>query len=755
MTNFIYGDNAMEEKITIPGTVTEIIYQNPDNGYTVCEIDSPTEGLFAATGYMPYLGEGENVLVTGNWTFHPNYGDQFKIQYYECVLPTDESSILEYLSSGVIYGIRRKTAEKIVERFGTEALEIILSDPERLSEIKGISRERAIKIGESYLEIQSMQGIMMFLQQYGISTQMSVKVHQALGGNAVNIIKENPYILADKVNGITFKTSDTIAHLMGMPKNSMMRIKSGIIYLLNSICYTHGHSYYPKSKLIEEIVSNLGVSQEEAENGITALELEHQIYTSEINNDTVCYLYTFFTAEIFVAQRLSTLSRIPPKYTLKSAEIRKILGIIESEKGICFAKEQMEAVTASVDNSCVVITGGPGTGKTTTINAIIRTLSEMNLTIALCAPTGRAAKRMTQVSGIEAKTIHRLLGLKSGEGSDTQSFAYDENTPLPYDVIIVDEVSMVDISLMYSFLKAVKSGAKLIFSGDADQLPSVAPGNVLKDIIASEAIPVIKLNNIFRQAQESLIVTNAHRINNGEMPDYTDKTKDFFFLKRYSGEMALETILDLYKNRLPATYGINPVTSIQILSPSKKGIAGSINLNQQIQAIINPPNIAKTEYTYGKTVFRLGDKVMQIKNNYDIYWKRPNGEVGEGIFNGDQGIIKEISVTDKTMTIVFDDDKETEYLFENLDCLDLAYAITVHKSQGCEFPYVIIPMGNFPPMLMCRNLLYTAVTRAKTMVIMVGSDQAMKKMVDNNNEQQRYTGLKNRIISTVGLLENQ
>lgn len=753
--NFNVGANVMEERITIFGTVIEIIYQNQDNGYTVCEIDSKTDGLFAATGYMPYLCEGENINMVGNWTIHPDYGEQFKVHYYETVLPTDENAILDYLSSGIIYGIRRKTATKIVEKFGLESLEIILTDPLRLAEIKGISKEKAEKIGKSYLEIQSMQSIMMFLQQYGISTQMSVKVHQVLGGNAVNIIKENPYILSDKVDGIAFKTADTIASLMGLPKNSPLRIKSGIIYILNRISYSQGHSYYPKNALIDEVASALIVSREEAENGVTSLELEHQIYTAEIDGEQVCYLAFYFTAEIYVAQRIASLSQTNPMYTLKDKEIEKLIGIIESEKGIYFADEQKNAVRESVNNSCIVITGGPGTGKTTTINAIIRTLSEMQLSIALCAPTGRAAKRMSQVTGLEAKTIHRLLGFKSGENTDLQRFSYDENSPLPYDVIIVDEVSMVDIQLMFYFLKAVKKGAKLIFSGDADQLPSVAPGNVLKDIIASGIIPVIKLNNIFRQAEKSLIVTNAHKINNGEMPEIADKTRDFFFLKRYSSDDALLAIMDLYKTRLPNSYDINPVSAIQVLSPSKKGVVGSINLNHQLQQLVNPPNIAKAEHTYGKTVFRVGDKVMQIKNNYDIVWNRPGGEVGEGIFNGDQGIIKEISVTEKTMTIIFDDDKETEYPFSDLDSLDLAYAITVHKSQGCEFPFVIIPVCNFAPMLMCRNLLYTAVTRAKTMVILVGQESSCKKMIDNNSEQKRFTGLESRMKNIAKLLSEE
>jgi len=735
----------MDENITISGRVYDIIYQNDENGYTVCEIDSQTDGLFTATGYMPYISDGENISATGVWTNHPEYGEQFRVSYYETILPTDEQSILDYLSSGIIYGIRAKTAEKIVDKFGADSLNILLTEPLRLAEIKGISKERAKAIGQSYLELQSVQSILMFCQQYGISTNLAFKVHQTLGSGAVSQIQENPYILSERVDGISFKTADNIAMIRGIPKNSIMRIKAGIKFILNTFAYAQGHTYLPKSVLISNAEIQLGITREEAENGITSLEIEHQLYTDSVNSEEVCYLDVFYVAEHYVARRLASLSTYSPLVSLSKEEIIPIINDAENEAGITLDDKQKEAVLTSCQSGCVVITGGPGTGKTTTINTIIKALSNMQLSIALTAPTGRASKRMSQVTGIEAKTIHRLLQVKPSGDNETQQFLYNESNPLPFDVIIMDEVSMVDIQLMNAFLRAVKTGARVIFSGDADQLPSVGPGNVLRDIIASDMVPVIHLTQIFRQAQESLIVMNAHKINCGENPDLESHDKDFFFLSRPNGESVAKTIIDLYKNRLPQSYQVNPAVSIQVLSPSKKGVAGSINLNRELQLALNPPSILKQEYAYGNTVFRVGDKVMQIKNDYDIVWQKPKGEVGSGIFNGDMGIIESISVKDRTMIVIFDDERECEYTFSDLDKLDLAYAVTVHKSQGCEFPIIIMPVCHFAPQLMCRNLLYTAVTRAKTLVVLVGNKDTVSVMINNNDEKKRFTGLCSKI----------
>ncbi len=742
----------MAEYDRVEGNVVEIVYQNPENGYTVCEIDSIEEGLFTATGYMPYLTDGERIALTGMWVSHPEYGEQFRTEYYESILPTDEDSILRYLSSGIIPGIREATAIKLTESFGTEVLNIMLKSPERLSEVKGISKKKALKIGEDFMNLQSVQGIVMFLQQYRVSANMAVKVHQALGQNAVERIKANPYILSDMVEGISFKTADNIAYMMNIPKNNPERIRSGIKYFLNQAAYNSGHTYLPLEKLLEHSAYNLEISRDEVENVLSSLVLDKDIVFDRIGGVKVCYLKSLADSENYVSLRISSLVDNPR--VVDEEEIEKSINIISENDGITLAPEQFQAVKLSASAGCMVITGGPGTGKTTTIKTIIKLLTEQKLSIALTAPTGRAAKRMSQVCGMDAMTIHRLLGVERIEGDAKHIFSHNEENPLKEDVIIVDEMSMIDIPLMQAMLKAVKPGGRIIFSGDADQLPSVGPGNVLGDIIESGVLPVIRLARIFRQAQESLIVLNAHRINFGEIPDLSQRDNDFFFLNRGSSELTIQTISDLFKNRLPKSYGLNPITDIQILSPSKKGIAGILSINNLIQKEVNPPDIMKQEISYGKSVFRVGDKVMQTKNNYDLEWLKSDGENGFGVFNGDMGIIAGISTTDKYMNIVFDDEKLVKYDFNNLDELELAYAITVHKSQGSEFPVVIMPMCSFPPMLMCRNLFYTAVTRAKQMVVLVGSKESVVKMVSNEREAKRYTGLSEKLVNLKETPEN-
>lgn len=738
--------------ITITGTVEEIIYQNPDNGYTVCGIDSASEGLFTATGYMPFLSEGESVALSGEWVTHPDYGEQFKTEYYETVMPTDEESILKYLSSGIVPGIREATAKKLILAFGCEVLDIMRSEPERLSEVKGISREKAKKIGEDFAKLQSVQNIVIFLQQYNISANMAVKVHNVLGANAVEMIKKNPYILADAIDGISFKTSDAIAFNMGLPKNSMLRIKAGIKYIMHSAAYTNGHVYLPKSVLCEHAVYTLKVEEEEVESAISELVGEKDIFPDTNEDGEVYYPSEYYEAEYYIARKLVSMSHGTQKFTMTEAKAEKAIDAFEAEEGINLASEQRNAVVTALSCGCMVLTGGPGTGKTTTINTIIKLLEEMKLSIALAAPTGRAAKRMAQVTGYEAKTIHRLLCTqRSAEG--VSIFTHNEENPLTADVIILDEVSMIDISLMASFLKAVKHGARLIMSGDADQLPSVGPGNIIRDIIESGTIPVIKLNRIFRQAEQSLIIVNAHRINHGELPDLSEKDSDFFFLKRKTPQDSAFAVMDLFKNRLPKSYGVNPISSIQILSPTKKGLAGTVALNKLLQSHINPYDERRPQYVYGNTIFRTGDKVMQTKNNYDMPYSREKGEDGMGIFNGDMGIIESINSRDKCMVIVFDEDKRVEYPFASLDELDLAYAITVHKSQGSEFPIVVMPVCSFVPLLMSRNLFYTAVTRARDMVILVGSEKTVHNMTYNNQFRQRFTGLAQRLVTVNKIAE--
>ena len=731
------------EMITITGVIENIIYCNDDNGYVICEVDSKEEGQFYAVGYMPSLSEGERAELTGSWVTHPEYGEQFKVELYKTVMPSDEESIVKYLSSGVIKGVREATAKKLYAEFGKDVFDVMMTEPQRLAKIKGISADRANMICKSFCEQRAVQSIIMFLQQYNISPNLAVKINKIFGADAVERIKQNPYSLADSVEGISFRTADMIGYNLGHPKNSPMRIRSGLIYFMKEAAYASGHTYLPKEMLIDHAVYELSVSEEEVESAAAALIADRILFTDRIDNTDVYYLYGYYHDEKYIASRMVKMTRAEHKYAMTEERAESEIDSFETEHGIVLAAEQRNAVVTALSGGCMVLTGGPGTGKTTTINTIIELLEKLKLTIALTAPTGRAAKRMTQITGREAKTIHRLLGAQeAGRGS---VFTHDEDDPLKADVIILDEASMVDTQLMASFLRAVKPGGRVIFSGDSDQLPSVGPGNVLHDMIGSGTIPVIRLTQIFRQSEESLIIMNAHRINKGVMPELRDHTKDFFFMRRQDPVSSVNTVLELYQKRLPVTYGIDPAADIQILTPMKKGITGTAELNRRLQAGVNPPANTKREYSYGKTVFREGDKVMQTRNNYDMPYTTEDGKKGTGIYNGDMGTVHAIYQDDKYMLITFDDDKTVEYPFTNLDELDLAYAITVHKSQGSEFPFVIMPVCSYIPMLMSRNLLYTAITRAKHMVILVGSEKTVMNMTANNSYNKRFTGLEERL----------
>lgn len=727
------------EKETVTGTVNDIIYYNDDNGYTVLDLDVNGNELITAVGFTADVSEGQCISLSGVWTNHADYGEQFKFDCYEVIMPSEEQDILRYLSSGVIYGVRGATAKKLVAEFGKDTLKIMLTNPEKMACIKGISKNKAIKIGEAFREIQEMQSIVMYLQQYGINVNCAIKVYKRWGANAVESVKQNPYILADNIEGITFAQSDKIAYGEGFAANSPMRIKSGIKYILSLAAYTSGHTYLPKELLCEDAEYRLGISAQDVENVLSELVMSKDVQSDFVNSQTVYYLTPLLRAENYIASRLCLLASSDENALLSNEEILNRLDSMEKITGITLAPQQRAAACDALSKQCMVLTGGPGTGKTTTINIIIKLFEEFDLKIVLAAPTGRAAKRMTQLSGREAKTIHRLLGATGEDGA--AKFTHNEENPISADVVILDEVSMLDVNLMYAFLKALKPGARLIMSGDSDQLPSVGPGNVLNDVINSGAVPVTKLETIFRQAEQSLIVVNAHRINSGTMPELDSKTADFFFMKRNTASEIVKTITSLCSSRLPKAYGIDPFSDIQVISPSKKGVCGTVNLNHVLQNALNPDDGLKNEYTYGKITFREGDKVMQKKNNYDVYYTVKVGESGCGIFNGDMGRIEEISVVDKLMVIIFDEEKRVEYPFTQLDELELAYAVTVHKSQGSEFPYVIMPAAQFPPLLMCRNLLYTAVTRAKSMVVLVGASEPIEYMTLNGSEKERYTGL--------------
>ncbi len=727
--------------------IDNIVYRNQDNGYTICEVTSKTEGSFSAVGYMPTVGAGEEIKLIGDWDMHPEYGEQFMVELYDIVMPSEKTAIVKYLSSGIIKGVREATAKKLYEAFGDDVFAVLTNKPELIANLKGIGLDRANAMCTSFNEQRSVQNIVMFLQQYNISAHNAIKIHKIFGADSVNMIKKNPYSLAMTVDGVTFKTADNIAMKLGLPQNSPERINCAVTYILGDVAYTGGHTYMPRDLFIEHIVYMLGVTETEVEASITELIASKEIVVDRIENRDVIYLASYYHDEKYIAKRLRLMSKADSKYALRENLAESEIDEFEDKSGIRLARNQRDAVMTALTGSCMVLTGGPGTGKTTTLKAIITILKGLNLKIALAAPTGRAAKRMSQLTQCEAKTLHRLLGAQVMGNEHT--FTHDEEHPLDFDIVILDEVSMVDTNLMASFLRAVKIGSKVIFSGDSDQLPSVGAGNVLQDIIKSGIVPVVKLTEIFRQSKESLIVVNAHRINTGEIPELRDRARDFFFMARRTPQEVSDTIIELYRSRLPRSYGIEPLTDIEVLTPTKKGITGTKDLNKALQNSINPPDRKKKEHKFGANILREGDKVMQTKNNYDMEYILESGEKGQGIYNGDMGIINSIHEDDKYMIISFDDGKIIEYPFTNLDELDLAYAITVHKSQGSEFDYVIMPVASYMPMLMTRNLFYTAITRAKKMVILVGSQKVIENMTYNESYTKRYTGLYERLTVSV------
>ena len=731
-------------RIVIDCIIDNIVYQNAENGYVICEVSSKEEGDFYAVGYMPTIRPGECASLTGDWVNHPEYGEQFKVELYETIMPREEIAIIKYLSSGVIKGVREATARKLYEAFGDSVFDVLTNEPEKVEKIKGIGHDRAKTICKSFNEQRSVQNIVMFLQQYSISANTAIKIHKIFGSEAVSVIKQNPYALANAVDGISFKTADAIAYNIGIPKNSPERIACGVVYYLREAAYTNGHAYMPRDVIKEHTVYNLDITETEAENAISQLIADRDIIADRIDNTEVLYLYGMYHDEKYIAERVYEIATSESKYAISASLAEEEVDDFEREHEIKLAKKQREAVVTALSSGFMVLTGGPGTGKTTTINAIISIMENLNVKVALAAPTGRAAKRMSQLTNRDAKTVHRLLGAQMI--GNTHTFSRDEENPLDSDVIILDEASMVDTALMAAFLRAVKPGGRIILSGDSDQLPSVGAGNVLRDIIDSGVVSTVKLTDIFRQSEESLIIVNAHRINNGEMPELSDRTRDFFFMHRNNPSDVAKTVTELYKSRLPKTYGLNPMSDIQILSPTKKGVTGTVELNRILQMSVNPPSQSKNEYKYGQTVFREGDKVMQMRNNYDIEYTTEKGENGVGIYNGDMGTVDSIHTEARYMIITFDDGKVIEYPFTSVEDLDLAYAITVHKSQGSEFSYVIMPVSAYMPMLMTRNLFYTAITRAKTMVVLVGSDKIVESMTKNNSYTKRFTGLLERLL---------
>ena len=726
---------------TITGSVEEIVFYNEENGYCVCDIDS--EGKFiTATGIMHGISPGETVTFSGDFVMHPVYGEQFQVTAFSKTPPNSIDSIYKYLASGLIKGVGPSTAKKIVDTFGDETLSIIENTPEKLSEIKGISVKKAYEINSRYIMQFSVKTLVMFLQEHGISISHTGKIHKIIGSDAVKKIKENPYILAQKIDGIGFKTADSLAFSLGFDKSNPERIKAGVTFVLTESS-AYGNTYTPKNMLISKACSVLDCDEQSAIDAINSLTLDKQIVCEKISNTEAVYLYSLHICETNAAVRLKHLAGRPEK--VHENDLEKLIEKAENTSGIKLQDIQKEAVISAFKSPVLIITGGPGTGKTTVINTIILALESQNKKIVLAAPTGRAAKKMSEVTGKEAKTLHRLLELSYTAVEDKNNFIKNENNPIDADVIIVDEASMIDIMLFNNLLKAINTNTTLILVGDADQLPSVGPGNVLRDIIRSGIVKTIKLTEIFRQAKESMIVVNAHRINNGIMPECNIKSKDFFFINKNTPEEIIQTICELCTERLPKTYGYNPMTEIQVLTPMRKNSVGVNALNQALQQVLNPPSKFKHEKICGTTIYRVNDKIMQIKNNYDIEWKNKDTD-GMGLFNGEIGRIESISNEYDSMNVVFDETKTVEYGFHFISDIEPAYATTVHKSQGSEFPVIIMPIYHGSPSVMSRNLLYTAITRAKKLVILVGKYEILEKMIKNNSEIKRFCGLKEKLL---------
>ena len=724
----------------LEGSVEQIVFCNEDNGYTVCDM-ALEDDIVTVCGIMPMLCEGDRLCVYGKWVHSAKYGRQFSVEQYERVMPADIASMLRYLSSRAIKGIGPKTAAKIIEEFGEDSFDVIENHPEWLANIKGISTKVALAASESFKEQAGIRSAMMFFREYfGAAT--TVRIYKKWGSSSVDIAKKNPYRLCNEIEGIGFERADALANSLGLQNDNFDRIMSGLSYVLIKSASYNGHVCLPREKLCEAGAQLLEVSADEADRAISELIRMGRFKYVMHGETQMIYLSEAYDDEKYIAEKLLLIDKMCA--TVDVLDIDRFIEREESKAGIEYASLQKQAISDALRYGVMVLTGGPGTGKTTVVRALIHIFDSMGYEIALAAPTGRAAKRMSEATSMEAKTIHRLLEM-SYDLDGRSVFNRNEFDLLDEQIIILDEASMIDSSLMCALLKAIKPGARMIIIGDSDQLPSVGAGNVLRDIIESGRFATVRLCEIFRQAQESLIVTNAHAINRGEMPTLSAKDKDFFFLRRERDRDIAATVVDLCQNRLPRAYGDMARNGLQVICASRKGEAGTENLNVLLQQALNPRERGKSEHTFRERIFREGDRVMQTRNNYDISWTREyDGKEGNGIFNGDIGIIESIEVAEREMTVIFDD-RRVVYDFSLLEDLEHAYAITVHKSQGREYPMVVMPMCSASQMLHTRNLFYTAVTRAQNMVVLVGREEIIKEMVENNRRSMRYTGLCQRL----------
>ncbi len=726
----------------LEGYIDHIIFRNADNGYTVLVLSMQGGEEMTCVGSLAYVGEGEKVEMEGEFTSHPTYGQQFKILRCQVKAPEDAEATERYLGSGAIKGVGKALAARIVRQFGDETFRIIDEEPERLAEVKGVSERMARQISEQVYEKRDMREAMLYLQQLGITANLSAKIYQKYGSGMIQVLQENPYRLADDISGVGFRIADEIARRAGVSIDSEYRVRSGIFYVLQQ-AEQEGHVFLPKELLSERAGELLGVRLESIDAYLTDLAVDKKIIVKQKDGQARVYTASSYYLEMSTARMLCDLNI---SCEIDETVILKKISRIEKETGTTLDEMQKKAVTEAVRCGLLVLTGGPGTGKTTTINTLIAYFASEDLRILLAAPTGRAAKRMTEATGYEARTIHRLLEVSGAqEGGNAGEFGRNEGNPLDADVIIIDEMSMVDIYLMHALLKAVTPGTRLIMVGDSNQLPSVGPGSVLKDIIASGEVAVVRLTRIFRQASESDIVINAHKINRGEHLSLDNNSRDFFFLKRQDANAIISIVIQLVREKLPPYVKAEPF-DIQVLTPMRKGLLGVERLNRILQEYLNPADKSKNEYETEDILFREGDKVMQVKNNYQTEWEIRGRygipvEKGTGIFNGDMGLIREINPHTERITVEFDEGRMVEYSYTDLEELELAYAVTIHKAQGSEYPAVVMPLLSGPHMLMSRNLLYTAVTRARKCVTIVGDPAVFDQMIDNTVEQKRYTAL--------------
>ena len=735
---------------TVTGYIDHIIFRNEENGYTVMVVkNSENEEELTCVGSFPAISQGTTIQASGIYTHHPVYGKQFQISSFVEKIPEDTYAMERYLGSGAIKGIGAALAARIVRRFGEDTIRIVEEEPERLAEVKGISEKKAREIAAQVTEKTEMRKAMIFLQKYGISLNLGAKIYQKYKDSLYTVLQENPYRLAEDISGVGFKIADEIAARIGIHADSDYRIRSGMLYTLLQAS-GEGHTYLPKEQLFARCAKLLGVDESYMEKHLMDMLLDRKLVMQEKKGEKIIYPSQYYYLELNTARMLCELNICCPE---DENIVEKRIAAIEKETGTVLDEMQKKAVTEAAGHGLFILTGGPGTGKTTTINAIIRFFEGEGAELRLAAPTGRAAKRMTEATGYEAQTIHRLLELNGMPEDDRSAgavhFERNAQNPLEADVIIIDEMSMVDIHLMHSLLLAITAGTRLILVGDENQLPSVGPGNVLRDIIHSGCFPVIELTKIFRQASESDIVVNAHKINRGEPVEIHNKSRDFFFLKRYDADMIIRVVIALIQDKLPRYVNARPF-EIQVLTPMRKGLLGVERLNQMLQRYLNPQDGSKKEKTLGDRLFRQGDKVMQIKNDYQMEWEVRGRygipvEKGIGVFNGDTGILREINEFAETAEVEFEDGRFATYSFKQLEELELAYAITIHKSQGSEYPAVILPVLSGPQMLLNRNLLYTAVTRARKCVTVVGSEETFAEMIRNEKQQKRYSALDERI----------